>query len=457
MVLIDPPPSEALEVLARTGPPHGFATSSAAASTSAGYLHLCWAPAEVELSERLLAREWELAGPIGEIWQALGEPGERPRPPGFARSSRAPRLRPHPRGRRSLPARAGRARALRVDGPIAAPPPCGSYPRRGRIWSDRGPTGPASPDTRRQSDSSEAEHNRADRDAERRGQGAPRGRAPRSHPGRRAGRAAPTPRADSITRELTSAQRALLGDLFAVIEEHKSDGAEPIDRQEIERAFAFACESHAGQERKSGEDFITHPLGVARICAGLRLDTATLCAALLHDTVEDTSASLDQVREGFGDEVAQLVDGVTKLTEITFKSRDERQAENYRKMMVAMATDVRVILIKLADRLHNMRTIGAAAEAEAAGEGARDARDLRPARPPPRDPRDQVGARGPRLRDAPPAQVRRDQGARRPAAGRARALRRGGRRSSSPRSSLRSASTPRSQAAPSTSIRSTRR
>ena len=98
---------------------------------------------------------------------------------------------------------------------------------------------------------------------------------------------------------------------------------------------------------------------MARICAGLRLDTATLCAALLHDTVEDTSASLDQVRDDFGDEIAQLVDGVTKLTEITFKSRDERQAENYRKMMVAMATDVRVILIKLADRLHNMRTIGA--------------------------------------------------------------------------------------------------
>ncbi|HEY7150581.1 MAG TPA: HD domain-containing protein, partial [Solirubrobacterales bacterium] len=168
-----------------------------------------------------------------------------------------------------------------------------------------------------------------------------------------------TPRADSITRELTADQRALLGDLFAVIEEHKADAAEPIDRRELERAFAFACERHAGQERKSGEDFITHPLGVARICAGLRLDTATLCAALLHDTVEDTSASLDQVRDDFGDEIAQLVDGVTKLTEITFKSRDERQAENYRKMMVAMATDVRVILIKLADRLHNMRTIGA--------------------------------------------------------------------------------------------------
>ena len=121
----------------------------------------------------------------------------------------------------------------------------------------------------------------------------------------------------------------------------------------------FACEHHAAQRRKSGEDFIVHPVGVARICAGMRLDTETLCAALLHDTVEDTSASLEEVRERFGEEIAQIVDGVTKLTGITFQSRDEAQAENYRKMMVAMASDVRVILIKLADRLHNMRTIDA--------------------------------------------------------------------------------------------------
>jgi GTP pyrophosphokinase len=167
------------------------------------------------------------------------------------------------------------------------------------------------------------------------------------------------PRADAITKELTREQRALLGDLFAVIEEHASDAAEPVDKRTLEKAFAFACESHADQLRKSGEDFITHPLGVARICAGLRLDTATLCAALLHDTVEDTSASIEQVGERFGEEIAQLVDGVTKLTGITFRSRDDRQAENYRKMMVAMATDVRVILIKLADRLHNMRTLSA--------------------------------------------------------------------------------------------------
>ncbi|MGN6216383.1 MAG: RelA/SpoT family protein [Solirubrobacterales bacterium] len=132
-----------------------------------------------------------------------------------------------------------------------------------------------------------------------------------------------------------------------------------IDRAKVERAFDFACERHADQLRRSGDEFITHPIGVAQICAGMRLDTETLCAALLHDTVEDTSASLDEIRAEFGDEIAALVDGVTKLTGITFESRDERQAENYRKMMVAMATDVRVILIKLADRLHNMRTLGA--------------------------------------------------------------------------------------------------
>jgi GTP diphosphokinase / guanosine-3',5'-bis(diphosphate) 3'-diphosphatase len=132
-----------------------------------------------------------------------------------------------------------------------------------------------------------------------------------------------------------------------------------IDRARVERAFDFACERHADQRRHSGDEFITHPVGVAQICAGMRLDTETLCAALLHDTVEDTTASLDEIREEFGDEIAQLVDGVTKLTGITFESRDERQAENYRKMMVAMATDVRVILIKLADRLHNMRTVEA--------------------------------------------------------------------------------------------------
>jgi GTP diphosphokinase / guanosine-3',5'-bis(diphosphate) 3'-diphosphatase len=159
--------------------------------------------------------------------------------------------------------------------------------------------------------------------------------------------------------ELNRFERGLLSDLFAIVSEHAADSAVEIDRARVEDAFVFACEHHAAQRRKSGEDFIVHPVGVARICAGMRLDTETLCAALLHDTVEDTSASITEVSERFGEEIAQIVDGVTKLTGITFQSRDEAQAENYRKMMVAMATDMRVILIKLADRLHNMRTIDA--------------------------------------------------------------------------------------------------
>jgi len=159
--------------------------------------------------------------------------------------------------------------------------------------------------------------------------------------------------------ELSPSQQGLLSDLFAIVEEHADQAAEPIDRERVEAALVFASLHHGDQRRLSGEDFITHPVGVAKICAGMRLDTETLCAALLHDTVEDTSASLEEVRADFGEEIAGLVDGVTKLTGLTFQSHDEAQAENYRKMVVAMASDIRVILIKLADRLHNMRTIGA--------------------------------------------------------------------------------------------------
>jgi GTP diphosphokinase / guanosine-3',5'-bis(diphosphate) 3'-diphosphatase len=171
--------------------------------------------------------------------------------------------------------------------------------------------------------------------------------------------ASPSAEAVAPRLDLNELERRLLGDLFAIVSEHAADAAVEIDRARVQDAFVFACEHHAAQRRKSGEDFIVHPVGVARICAGMRLDTETLCAALLHDTVEDTSASIEEVAARFGEEIAQVVDGVTKLTGITFQSRDEAQAENYRKMMVAMATDVRVILIKLADRLHNMRTIDA--------------------------------------------------------------------------------------------------
>jgi guanosine-3',5'-bis(diphosphate) 3'-pyrophosphohydrolase len=130
-----------------------------------------------------------------------------------------------------------------------------------------------------------------------------------------------------------------------------------VDRELLARAFAFAARAHEGQQRRSGEEFIHHPFGAAKICAELRLDDETIAAALMHDVVEDTDVKIEDVRDEFGDEIAQLVEGVTKLTGIRFQSREHAEAENYRKMIVAMAQDVRVILIKLADRLHNMRTV----------------------------------------------------------------------------------------------------
>jgi GTP diphosphokinase / guanosine-3',5'-bis(diphosphate) 3'-diphosphatase len=151
----------------------------------------------------------------------------------------------------------------------------------------------------------------------------------------------------------TSPHEDLLEELLADVEAYKPD----VDRDLLRRAFLYAEKAHEGQKRRSGEDFIHHPIGAAKIVAELHLDEATIAAALLHDTVEDTGASTDDLRAEFGDEVAQLVEGVTKLTRIQFASREHAEAENYRKMIIAMAEDVRVILIKLADRLHNMRTI----------------------------------------------------------------------------------------------------
>ncbi|MCZ7661994.1 MAG: bifunctional (p)ppGpp synthetase/guanosine-3',5'-bis(diphosphate) 3'-pyrophosphohydrolase [Thermoleophilia bacterium] len=145
----------------------------------------------------------------------------------------------------------------------------------------------------------------------------------------------------------------LLDDLFRQIVRYNPT----FDRDLISRAFQVAVSQHQNQFRASGEDYILHPLGTATICADLRLDSATIAAALLHDVVEDTSLNIEEVRAQFGDEVALLVDGVTKLTQMSFRSVEEEQAENYRKMIIAMAKDIRVILIKLADRLHNMRTL----------------------------------------------------------------------------------------------------
>jgi GTP pyrophosphokinase len=131
------------------------------------------------------------------------------------------------------------------------------------------------------------------------------------------------------------------------------------DLSGLDDAFAFAGSAHTGQSRKSGEPFVNHPIEVALILAELHMDTATLKAALLHDVVEDSDVTLEQVRAEFGDEVAELVDGVTKLGKIEFESMSEAQSNNLRKMLIAMAKDIRVILIKLADRLHNMRTLAA--------------------------------------------------------------------------------------------------
>jgi GTP diphosphokinase / guanosine-3',5'-bis(diphosphate) 3'-diphosphatase len=145
----------------------------------------------------------------------------------------------------------------------------------------------------------------------------------------------------------------LIEELLAEVSSYNPD----VDRELLSRAFTFAAKAHEDQYRRSGEEFILHPFNAAKICAELRLDDETIAAALLHDVVEDSGVTIEEVRDDFGDEIAQLVEGVTKLTGIRFQSREHAEAENYRKMILAMAQDVRVILIKLADRLHNMRTV----------------------------------------------------------------------------------------------------
>ena len=130
-----------------------------------------------------------------------------------------------------------------------------------------------------------------------------------------------------------------------------------VDSKLIMKAFNYADTMHKDQKRKSGEPYIIHPLNVAYILAELGLDEATICAALLHDVVEDTEATNEDIVREFGEEIAQMVAGVTKLSNIQFASVEEQQAEDYKKMFLAMGKDIRVILIKLADRLHNIRTL----------------------------------------------------------------------------------------------------
>ncbi|MBD5128408.1 MAG: bifunctional (p)ppGpp synthetase/guanosine-3',5'-bis(diphosphate) 3'-pyrophosphohydrolase [Ruminococcaceae bacterium] len=131
----------------------------------------------------------------------------------------------------------------------------------------------------------------------------------------------------------------------------------PYDTDKIMRAYRLADEAHEGQMRSSGEKYITHPLSVASILLDYLMDTDTLCAALMHDVVEDTETSLDEIRKKFGEDVAVMVDGVTKIGQVPLNTKEEQQAENIRKILMAMSKDIRVIIIKLADRLHNMRTL----------------------------------------------------------------------------------------------------
>lgn len=143
------------------------------------------------------------------------------------------------------------------------------------------------------------------------------------------------------------------GELATNAKSHNPDS----DTDLLYRAFEFSTVEHEGQRRRSGEDYITHPLEVAFLVADMKLDDVAIAAGLLHDVVEDTLTSIDSVRDLFGPEIAHVVEGVTKISTIPFSSHEERQAENFRKLLLAMVDDVRVILVKLADRLHNMRTL----------------------------------------------------------------------------------------------------
>jgi guanosine-3',5'-bis(diphosphate) 3'-pyrophosphohydrolase len=164
--------------------------------------------------------------------------------------------------------------------------------------------------------------------------------------------AAPPPIAPVV--EAGEKPRFLISDLCVYLESYLS----PEQIREVYRAYLFGAEAHHGQQRKSGEPYIYHPIAVARILAEMRIDYKCLMAALLHDVIEDTATAKEQLAAAFDAEIAELVDGVSKLTQIDFKSRAEAQAASFRKMLLAMTKDIRVILIKLADRVHNMRTLG---------------------------------------------------------------------------------------------------
>ncbi|MDH5199119.1 MAG: RelA/SpoT family protein, partial [Gemmatimonadota bacterium] len=136
-----------------------------------------------------------------------------------------------------------------------------------------------------------------------------------------------------------------------------ADRQDRLDLEAVRRAFEFSARAHRGQKRLSGDDYVSHAVAVARILVELQMDTTTVIAALLHDVVEDADVGIDEIRESFGADVAGIVDGLTKISTLTFRSSTEEQVENYRKLLLSIARDARVIIVKLADRLHNMRTL----------------------------------------------------------------------------------------------------
>ena len=169
------------------------------------------------------------------------------------------------------------------------------------------------------------------------------------------------------------------------------------DLEMIEKAYIFSASVHQGQVRLSGEPYLTHPMEVCGILADMKLDAATLVTGLLHDTVEDTLATQEQIEEAFGKEVAFLVDGLTKISKITLGNQEERQAENFRKMILAMSSDIRILLVRLADRIHNMRTLEFQTPDRQRLHRQGDPGTLRPACQPSRDQLDEDGTGRPFL------------------------------------------------------------
>src|SRR5829696_3440155 len=148
------------------------------------------------------------------------------------------------------------------------------------------------------------------------------------------------------------------------------------DEAALDRAYVYSLKAHGSQLRASGDPYFSHPVEVAGLLAQMKLDTASIITGLLHDTVEDTVATLDDIERLFGPEIARLVDGVTKLSRIELQSDQTKQAENFRKLVLAMSEDIRVLLVKLADRLHNMRTLHFVQEPERRRKTARETLEL---------------------------------------------------------------------------------